>query len=348
MRPFRLLFALAALSHLAFGAWVALFPRSLFALLELSPEPNYPTAWAWAGVLVGAYALGYAYVARRPDDGDVIVAVGLLTKVLVPLGWLESVARGELPSRTFPLVLCNDLVWWFPFLAYLLRRAPARRLYLAWVAVAVHVLACVALMASVSGTEFVEDAGERLRWVQRHVGGWAATWTCWALASMSLTAFAAVWVARLVECGASRRAAATGFLLLALGLPFDLVGESFNLVWPTGSRMLSVADFLRGARLYALLSAATANGLYCAGGLVLSVVSWRLGWLRGWVGVLGFLVWGVGLGLTAAVLLESGPAMITTGAGLMALFIPWATLVGWRLGPSDVPSAEKFRPKEPG
>jgi hypothetical protein len=340
MRPYRLLFTLAALYNLAFGVWAGLFPRSFFTLFQLR-EPVYPSLWSWVGVLAGVYALAYLHVARHPDDGDVIVAVGLLAKVLAPLGWLDSVSRGELPTRTYVLVLVNDLVWWFPFLAYLLRRAPAHRRHIAWVAVALHVLACVALMASISGTQFVEDGGERLRWIHRHVAGWVATWICWSLASMSLIAFTAAWASRLLEWEAPRRWVVVGFGLVALGLPFDLAGEGFNLVWPTQTGPLSTEAFLRGERLYALLSAGIANGLYCLGGLLLSVTAWRSGWLRGWVGGLGFLTWGVGLVLTGMVAVDNTRGMIATGAVVMALFIPWAALVGWRLGRADHPPVKE-------
>jgi hypothetical protein len=50
----------------------------------------------------------------------VLAAVGLLGKILGPAGWLLTVYRGELPARTFPLILCNDLVWWLPFGWYLI------------------------------------------------------------------------------------------------------------------------------------------------------------------------------------------------------------------------------------
>ena len=45
-----------------------------------------------------------------------------------------SVTAGELPPQTFPLILANDLIWWFPLLAYLLRNASWRRAAIAWTA----------------------------------------------------------------------------------------------------------------------------------------------------------------------------------------------------------------------
>jgi hypothetical protein len=195
--------------------------------------------------------------------------------------------------------------------------------------VAVHLLACLGLLASAGGTEVVADPAERARWVAGHVLLWRATWLAWALASTSLLALTTVWVARLLELGVWHRAALVGWLLVAVGLCFDLAGEGLNALAPTQPGR-SVADFAWAARWYALLSAGTANGLYCVGGLLLSGLSWRAGWLRGGAGVLGFAMWLVGLALTGMVIIDNGPGMIVTGAAVMLLFIPWAALVGWR------------------
>jgi hypothetical protein len=282
-------------------------------------------------MVVGVYALAYARAAWRPAEASFLIALGLLGKVLEPLGWLAAVAAGELPSRTFPLILLNDLIWWFPFLLYLLRDLPKRRRVVAWVVVVVHVVACVALLLVRGGTEIVPDMAERHRWVAAHAPLWVATWLLWALASMSLAAFTFVWTARLLELGAPRRWAMLGCAVVTAGVFFDLAGESVNVVWLTAPGQ-TVTEFARGARLYGVLSAAIANGLYCVGGLLLSALAWRVGWLRGGVGVLGFAMWGVGLALTVAAVHDNGPAMVVSGGGVMALYVPWAALVGWRLG----------------
>jgi hypothetical protein len=335
MRPYRLLFALAALYNGAFGVWAGLFPFSFFQLFQLEP-PHYPSIWACLGLSIGLYGLAYAHLARRPERGDVLVAIGLLGNVLAPLIWLGGVARDELPPSTFPLILVSCLIWWFPFLAYLLRHSPARRRVIAWVAAAVHALACMALMGCAVGTEVGDNLALRLSWLQHHQLAWVATWTCWVLASLSFVAFTTTWAAHLRERGASSLATAAGLLTVVLGLPFDLVGESINAIWPM-QPLLTHLEFTRGGHLYAVLSAGTANGLYRLGGLILSLISWRMGWMRGWLGVLGFAAWIVGLALTAMVLLDSGRGMIATGAGLMILFIPWAVLVGWRMREPHLP-----------
>ena len=87
-----------------------------------------------------------------------------------------------------------------------------------------------------------------------------------------------------------------------------------------------MADFAWCGEAYAFLSAATANGLYCLAGLILSTLSWRVGLLRGWVGLLGMATWVVGLALTVMVVLDEGRAMIVTGGAVMMLYLPWELL----------------------
>src|SRR5262249_16117272 len=118
----RWLFGLAAVYNVAFGAWATLFPFHFFALFDLPPPPS-PSIWAWVGMVVGLFAIAYAYIAWKPGSGELLAVTELLGKVLGPIGWLHAVWTGELPPRTFPLILANDLIWWFPFLFYLLRRS---------------------------------------------------------------------------------------------------------------------------------------------------------------------------------------------------------------------------------
>jgi hypothetical protein len=82
--------------------------------------------------------------------------------------------------------------------------------------------------------------------------------------------------------------------------------------------------------LYLLFGAAIANGIYCLVGLALLWISWRKGMQRGPLALLGFAMWTVGILLTVAALLHHPIGILATGAVVMALFIPWAALTGWR------------------
>jgi hypothetical protein len=282
-------------------------------------------------MIVGLYGIAYAYVAWKPERGAVIVWIGLAGKVLGPIGWLLAVGRGELPPRTFPVILFNDLVWWFPFLFFLLLEVPRRRQVVAWACATLHAGACIGLLVVRDGTEVEPDIAARATWVKQWMPVWTATWAAWALSSMSLLAFLIVWSERLVELGAARNVIVGSCLVCACSVVFDLCGETVNIVWLTRPDQ-TFAEFARGARLYAILGAGVANGLYCIAGFALSWVAWRVGHLRGWLGTLGFVMWTVGMNLTLVTIPDYRSGMIVTGAGTMALFIPWVTCVATRLG----------------
>src|SRR5262245_45697653 len=114
----RVVLFLAAGYNVAFGAWAILRPVDFFALFDL-PMTNHPAIWRCLGMVLGVYGAGYAWAAVRPDLVQPVVVLG-------PIGWAATVASGEWPLRTFPLVLFNDLVWWIPFVVILRgARAPA-------------------------------------------------------------------------------------------------------------------------------------------------------------------------------------------------------------------------------
>jgi small multidrug resistance pump len=76
-----------------------------------------PVAWKCVGMLVACYAPGYWWAARRPLPE--IVAIGLLGKILGPIGFVWAAATGRLPLAFGFVILANDVVWWPAFVAYL-------------------------------------------------------------------------------------------------------------------------------------------------------------------------------------------------------------------------------------
>jgi len=80
-----------------------------------------PVAWKCVGMMVACYAPGYWWAARRPLPE--IVAVGLLGKLLGPIGFVWATATGRLPLQFGLVILMNDVVWWPAFVAYLRRYA---------------------------------------------------------------------------------------------------------------------------------------------------------------------------------------------------------------------------------
>ena len=112
----------AAVYNVAFGAWAVLWPSSAFELAGLEP-PNYPELWQCIGMIVGVYGVGYAIAARDPLRHWPIVLVGLLGKVLGPIGFLGAVLHDRVPLEAGLVIVTNDLIWWPGF---------ALALWLAW------------------------------------------------------------------------------------------------------------------------------------------------------------------------------------------------------------------------
>ena len=114
--------AAAAVYNVAFGAWAVLWPASAFDLAGLE-QPTYPELWQCIGMIVGVYGIGYAIAARDPIRHWPIVLVGLLGKILGPIGFLGAVLRDRVPLEAGLVIVTNDLIWWPGF---------ALALWLAW------------------------------------------------------------------------------------------------------------------------------------------------------------------------------------------------------------------------
>lgn len=63
------------------------------------------------GMMVMVYALGYALIALNPERYAAFVWVGLLGKVLGPLGFAAGAAQGIIPWQFGWINVFNDLIW---------------------------------------------------------------------------------------------------------------------------------------------------------------------------------------------------------------------------------------------
>ena len=104
----------AGLYNLAWGAFSVLAPTAIFHVAGVDP-PIYPELWQCIGMIVGVYGIGYLIAARDPYRHWPIVLVGLLGKVLGPLGFVWAVVQGAFPPTFGVMILTNDLVWWPAF-----------------------------------------------------------------------------------------------------------------------------------------------------------------------------------------------------------------------------------------
>jgi hypothetical protein len=87
-----------AFYNFLWGAWAVLFPNAYFDWAGMQ-RPIYPEIWQCVGMLVGVYGVGYAIAAFDPFRHWPIVLVGLMGKVLGPIGFAQASGRWHVNSR---------------------------------------------------------------------------------------------------------------------------------------------------------------------------------------------------------------------------------------------------------
>jgi hypothetical protein len=72
-------------------------------------------------MVIGLYGVGYWIAARDPMRHWPIVLVGLLGKILGPIGFVgTALVNPVLPAAFGYTLITNDFIWWWPFGAILL------------------------------------------------------------------------------------------------------------------------------------------------------------------------------------------------------------------------------------
>jgi hypothetical protein len=122
----RVVFMAAGFYNIAWGLYAVINPQWLFRLARM-PLENYPQVFECLGMVLGLYGVLYLEVARVPERGWVIAAVGLMGKVFGPIGLAYLIWSGIWPTQTGILCVTNDLIWWIPFSLYLYDAWPAFR-----------------------------------------------------------------------------------------------------------------------------------------------------------------------------------------------------------------------------
>ena len=121
----RLVFLAAGIYNIAWGIYAVYDPQWLFRFTGMSPM-NHPEIFACLGMVVGLSGIIYFEIARAPERGWPLAAVGLLGKVLGPIGLARLIWSGAWPGASIVLCLTNDLIWWVPFAIYLYDAWPWR------------------------------------------------------------------------------------------------------------------------------------------------------------------------------------------------------------------------------
>ena len=104
----------AGVYNILFGIWAVGWPQLWFQWSGLA-DPVHPMLWQCIGMIVGVYGLGYLIASSNPLRHWPIVLVGLLGKVLGPVGFAQAALSDQLPWRFGWTILTNDLVWWPSF-----------------------------------------------------------------------------------------------------------------------------------------------------------------------------------------------------------------------------------------
>jgi hypothetical protein len=125
-RVHRVVFVAAGLYNGLWGLWSIADPQWFFRFTGM-PLTNQPAVFACLGMVVGLYGILYFEVARAPERGWLIAAVGLAGKVLGPIGMAWLIASGAWPPSAIMLCLTNDVIWWIPFGLFLRDSASLRR-----------------------------------------------------------------------------------------------------------------------------------------------------------------------------------------------------------------------------
>jgi hypothetical protein len=329
-RLFRIAFALAGCYNLAFGLWAAIWPLAFFDWFQI-PSPRYPGIWACLGMVVGVYGLLYWYAAWKLETAWPIIAVGLLGKVLGPIGMVMSFGD-DWPRRLGMICVYNDLIWWLPFGLFLVRgTAVGKRLVslAPWLCALTHALAFVAMPLLLRQGMLAEaDAAARSAYIAENAAAWTIGWSAWMVAAVTLVGFYAWWGSQLT----ARMLATSGVLIAALGTVCDFSGEGLSillLVERAATFTENPAVFASAERSFTLLSAGAANGLYTLGGLLLMLATPDLPRA---IRAAMWMTWLAGIAMTLAGIMNHVGGMVASTVVLFPLLITWTIWMAarWR------------------
>lgn len=119
----RLVLRAAGVYNVLWGIFAIVFPTAIFRWAGFDPLPEYPELWQCIGMIVGVYGVGYWIAGTNPYRHWPIVLVGLLGKILGPIGFIAAVSSERFPASMGWTILTNDLIWWVPFAVILFEAA---------------------------------------------------------------------------------------------------------------------------------------------------------------------------------------------------------------------------------
>ncbi|ABG60361.1 conserved hypothetical protein [Cytophaga hutchinsonii ATCC 33406] len=103
----------AAIYNIFWGILISIHPKvilfddcdSIFVIIVLQ----------CIGMLVGVYGIAYYFASRDPARYWPLIVVGLIGKILGPIGSLHYIFTNQLDPYFFWVNVFNDIIWIFPF-----------------------------------------------------------------------------------------------------------------------------------------------------------------------------------------------------------------------------------------
>lgn len=117
LRKFQYWFYAAATYNFIWGFLNIVFPEIYFKWIGMDP-PTDLAMWQVVGMFVLVYAPAYWWAGRYPSRHYHLILIGLIGKVLGPIGFVWSVVTGQLPLAFGWVILTNDLIWLPAFFLY--------------------------------------------------------------------------------------------------------------------------------------------------------------------------------------------------------------------------------------
>ncbi len=113
----------AGIYNMLWGTFAIVAPVASLRLHAMPTSDIVQPVWQGLGLVLGLFGLGYWLSARDPYRHWVVIFIGLLSKVIGPIGLCGSFLQGTLPAQGLCMTPTNDLIWWVPFAIILWRAA---------------------------------------------------------------------------------------------------------------------------------------------------------------------------------------------------------------------------------
>jgi len=107
--------AASCVHSISWGLFIIGLPLVAARAYGFDEPPSELFLWQGVGLVICLFGIGYGIAATDPRRHWAAVLIGLLAKVLGPIGIVTAVARGEVASGVLWLLPVNDIIWWIPF-----------------------------------------------------------------------------------------------------------------------------------------------------------------------------------------------------------------------------------------